>query len=245
MPIADLILLFFASLFAAIVSGAAGFGGALLLLPVVTNIVGVKAAIPILTIAQIIGNASRVAFNWRELKWKPIFLFLLTAMPFAMVGSYLFSIIDAHKIKAGVGLLLILLVIYRRFYRKTSHTSEKGMLIGGGVTGFISGIAGSAGPLGAAFFLGLGLTPTAYIASEALTAFFMHVVKITMYNRLAFLGQQELVIGLFVGVAMIIGSWLGKMIIVRLPQKTFILIVEALLVISGIQLIFSFYINKN
>jgi hypothetical protein len=41
---------------AATVSGAAGFGGALLLLPVLTMTVGAKAAVPILTVAQLLGG---------------------------------------------------------------------------------------------------------------------------------------------------------------------------------------------
>lgn len=44
------------------------------------------------------------------------------------------------------------------------------MLLGGALTGLISGIAGSAGPLGASLFLGLNLSAIAYVASEAFTA---------------------------------------------------------------------------
>ncbi len=74
------------SYFAALISGAAGFGGALLLLPVLTSIVGVKAAIPILTIGQIFGNSSRVWFGRHELKWRPIIYFLLTAIPLSILA---------------------------------------------------------------------------------------------------------------------------------------------------------------
>ncbi len=49
------------------------------------------------------------------------------------------------------------------------------MIIGGGITGFLSGLAGSAGPPGAAFFLGLNLSAVAYVASEAFTALALHL----------------------------------------------------------------------
>ncbi|NWF76043.1 MAG: hypothetical protein HXY53_05650 [Nitrospirae bacterium] len=57
---------------------------------------------------------------------------------------------------------------------------------------FLSGIAGSGGPLGAAFFLGLNLTATAYIASEAFTALTMHLIKTNVYKKYPLIGQTEL-----------------------------------------------------
>lgn len=239
----ELLLLFFISFLAATISGAAGFGGALVLLPILTGMVGIKAAVPILTVGQIFGNASRVWFGRYELKWKPIIFFLLTAIPLTILGSYLFNKIDSNKIKIGVGVFLILMVIYRRTKIKKivplAIGNEKGMLFGGGLTGFLSGLVGSAGPLGAAFFLGLNLTATAYIASEAFTALTMHLTKSFIYNKYSLIGETELYYGLFIGVAMILGSWAGKKIIEKLSREKFILLVEILLIISGIQLIWT------
>lgn len=233
----DLILIFLIAFLAATVSGAAGFGGALLLLPVLTEVVGIKAAVPILTIGQTFGNASRVWFGRQELKWKPILLFLLTAIPLTIIGSYLFTIIDSKKVKIGIGVFLILLVGYRWIKTKKIVLGDKGMLIGGGLTGFLSGLAGSAGPFGAAFFLGLNLTATAYVASEAFTALTMHLTKTIVYNKYSLIGLTELYYGLFIGIAMILGSWVGKKIIENLSREKFIILVEILLVISGLQMI--------
>lgn len=235
----DLLLIFIASFLAATISGAAGFGGALVLLPILSGVVGIKVAIPILTIGQIFGNASRVWYGRHELKWKPVIFFLLTAIPLTIFGSYLFTEVDGNTIKIGIGILLILLVVYRRSNVKKIVIGDSGMLVGGGLTGFLSGLAGSAGPLGAAFFLGLNLSATAYIASEAFTALAMHLTKTVVYNKYALVGQTEFYYGLFIGIAMILGSWTGKQIIERLSREKFILLVESLLIISGIQLIWT------
>lgn len=237
--VTQLIVLFLISYIAATISGAAGFGGALVLLPVLTGIVGVKAAVPILTIGQIFGNASRVWFGRHELKWKPIIFFLLSAVPLTVLGSYLFTGIDSKKIKIGIGIFLILLVVYRRANINKIKLGDKGMVVGGGITGFLSGLAGSAGPLGAAFFLGLNLTATAYIASEAFTALVMHLTKTIVYNKYTLIGREELYYGIFIGFAMILGSWTGKKAIERLKRENFLLLVEILFIVSAIQLIWS------
>jgi len=238
MSIQELIILFIVSFLSATLSGIAGFGGALILLPFLTNILGTAAAIPVLTIGQLFGNASRVWLGRHELKWKPISLFLFTAVPFTLLGSYLFTATESAKIKFFIGLFLILLVVYRRSNIKKIAFGDTGMLTGGGLTGFLSGLAGSAGPLGAAFFLGLNLAPATYIASEAFTALIMHITKIFIYNYFLVIKKTELYYGLFMGLAMILGSWAGKQIVHKINRKTFIYLVELLLIVSGIQLIF-------
>ena len=52
------LLLFTGSFLAAAISGAAGFGGALLLLPLLSRTIGTTLAVPVLTLAQLIGNLS-------------------------------------------------------------------------------------------------------------------------------------------------------------------------------------------
>lgn len=233
----SIFLIFISSFLAATVSGAAGFGGALILLPILANTVGIKSAIPILTIGQLFGNASRVWFGRHELQWRYILLFTLPAIPSTILGSYLFSEISSSKIKVAIGLFLIFLVLYRRTKVRKIKLGNNGMLLGGLLTGFLSGIAGSAGPLGAAFFLGLDLKATAYVASEAFTALAIHITKTSVYGKYYLIGEVELYYGIFIGIAMVLGSWVGKKIITKMSKEKFLLLVDILLIISGIQLI--------
>lgn len=108
------ILLFMVSWLAASISGAAGFGGALILLPLLTNVVGVKAAVPLLTIAQLFGNISRVWFGSTEIRWKPVGYFVLGAIPASVLGSRVFVDLPREHITTGISVLLILIVIMRR-----------------------------------------------------------------------------------------------------------------------------------
>jgi uncharacterized membrane protein YfcA len=51
------------------------------------------------------------------------------------------------------------------------------------------------------------------------------------------IGKTELLYGVFIGISMILGSWAGKRIIEKLPKEKFVILVEILLLISGIQMI--------
>jgi len=237
MTLGLLAILFGLSWLAATLSGAAGFGGALLLLPVLTHILGVKAAVPVLAIMQLLGNLSRVWFGRTQIASKPAGLFLLGAIPLSIVGSALFTALPTALMTRGIGVLLLLIVVAQQFGLTRFTTTSWGLLVGGGATGFLSGVAGSAGPLGAAIFLGLDLPAVAYVASEAMTAAAMHLTKMVVYQRYALIGLRELQYGLFLGVAMILGSWTGKRLIEHLPKATFRRVVTLLLVLSALQLI--------
>ncbi|HMQ33829.1 MAG TPA: TSUP family transporter [Chloroflexaceae bacterium] len=77
----------------------------------------------------------------------------------------------------------------------------------------------------------------AYVASEVVTASAMHLTKMVVYQRYALIGLRELQYGLFLGIAMILGSWTGKRLIEHLPKATFRRVVTLLLVLSALQLI--------
>lgn len=235
----DIIILFSMALLASIISGIAGFGGALLTLPVLSSFIDIQSAIAILTICQIFGNSSRVAFGFKDLQWRPILIFLLGAIPLSVIGSLFMVKSEAGLIKILVGSFLILFALSKRFFLKDKVLNGKLFFIGGLITGFLSGLVGSAGPLGASFFITLNLSAVSYIASEAFTALSIHIVKMFVYGNFLFMSEKVIIYGLLLGCTMIAGTWIARKIAEKLPKNIFLLIVESLLIISGISMIYS------
>lgn len=106
-------VLILASFLAAFVSGAAGFGGSLLLLPVVTACIGAESAVPVLTISQLIGNLSRMLFGISQIDWKSVGLFCTTALPLAALGAFGFSVLPKDLVTRCIGGVLIAFRIVR------------------------------------------------------------------------------------------------------------------------------------
>ena len=230
-------ILIFTSFIAAFVSGAAGFGGALLLLPVVTASVGAEVAVPVLTIAQLIGNLSRMAYGVKQINWKSVGLFCVTALPLAALGAFGFSVLPKDIVTRCIGGVLIILVLFKTIKKIEIKNGKKVMLVGGGVTGLLSGLAGSGGPIGAAAFLTLGLPPIAYIASEAATATAMHILKTVIYSRLVGIDTAALLIGLAMGAAMVAGTFAANRIIKKMEKAKFQTYVAVLLCVVGIYML--------
>lgn len=233
----DTALLLLGAFLAAAISGAAGFGGALLLLPLLTWVAGVEAAVPLLTLAQLIGNISRAGFGFRAIRWRPVGLFLIGAIPAAILGALSFVTLPNHLVVRAIGAAILCFALLRMTGVLKFQPSRALLIGGGGVTGFLSGVVGSAGPLGAAIFLSLNMPPLAYIASEAATAVVMHGVKMTVYGTRFSLGAQFWALALALGGAMVLGTWASKRIIEKLSPDRFQLIVGVLLVAVALQMI--------
>jgi uncharacterized membrane protein YfcA len=220
---------------AATLAAVSGFGGAAVLLPVLVWSFGVREAIPILTVAQLIGNGSRVWFNRRELDWRVVAWFSLGGVPMAFLGGMLFATAPLAALTRVLGVFLILIVVWRHTAsRRPRRVPVPSFALLGAGASFLSALLGSVGPLMAPFFLAYGLVKNAYIGTEALCTVVMHIAKLVAYRQAAVLPGRTIVTGLMLGPLMVLGSFTGKRIVDRLPERVFILIIEATLIAAGL-----------
>lgn len=224
-----------AGLVGATLAAVTGFGGAAVLLPVLVWAVGPRLAVPVLTVAQLVGNGSRVWFNRRQVDYRVVAWFALGGVPFAVLGGFLFASAPLHILTRAIGGFLLLIVGWRRLrpgviWRPTLRQ----FAAVGAVSSFLSAIVGSVGPLMAPLFLGYGLVKGAYIGTEACATVVMHVTKLVVYREAAVLPNVSLVAGLALGPVMILGSWIGHRIVDRIPGRVFTGIIELTMVAAGI-----------
>lgn len=232
---AELLLVGGAAFVASTLAAVTGFGGAAVLLPVLVAAFGTRDAIPILTVAQLIGNGARVWFNRRELDLHVVGWFALGGIPLAFIGGLLFASAPLSALTRILGAFLLFVVAYRHLRpgppRRLPLRAFAGL---GAVSSFLSALLGSVGPLMAPFFLAYGLVKGAYIGTEALSTVVMHVTKLVAYGSASVLTAGSVAIGLALGPIMVAGSFSGKRIVDRLPERAFVAIIEGVLIVAGL-----------
>ena len=230
---------------AAALSGSAGFGGALVMLPILTWELGPTRAIPLLAIAQLASNASRAGLNARDIAWRPVAAYSMGSVPLAVIGSLAFTVAPATWLRIGIGAFVVALAASRLVRAKLG---DEGVLRGrelgvsalalrGGATGFISALAGTAGPLGNAVFLGLRLEPRAYIASEAAATCLIHAVKLVVFGSASLIAAADLPRGVGLALAMVFGTLAGKRLVKDVSRARFIGPVNVLMLAAGVVMI--------
>ena len=211
-----------------------GFGGAAVLLPILVLVYGVRDAIPILTVAQLIGNGSRVWFNRHELALPVVGWFAIGAVPAALAGGVLFASAPLSFLKRLLGIFLLATVAYRHMNKGRAFRPSLRSFAGiGAIFSFLSALLGSVGPIMAPFFLAYGLVKGAYIGTEALATVIMHVTKLVAYGGTSVLNLESVTAGLALGPIMIFGSFVGKKVLDRLPEYVFVWLIEATLIFAG------------
>jgi len=227
----ELAILFVAAFAAAAISGAAGFGGALLLLPLLVATEGTAHAVPLLTVAQLVGNVSRSGFGFSQIRWRLVLLFLVGAVPSSVLGAVSFVTLPKDLVTRCIGTAILLFVALKYYGVLELKPGQLLLVAGGGVVGFLSGLVGSAGPLGAAIFLSLGLPPVSYVASEATAALVMHGIKTVVYQQYISFSGEFWCKAALMGLAMILGTWSAKRVIERISPERFRRFVTGLLVV--------------
>jgi uncharacterized protein len=231
----ELLIIAVVAFIASTLAAITGFGGAAVLLPALVAIFGMREAVPILTVAQLIGNGSRVWFNRKELDYRVVDWFALGGVPLAIAGGLLFAKAPLAALTRVLGAFLILLVVWRHWRGKQQlRPSLRSFAPIGAASSFLSALLGSVGPLMAPFFLAYGLVKGAYIGTEALSTVVMHVTKLFAYRQTSLLSLHVLLIGLALGPIMVGDSFVGKKIMDRLPEVVFIAIIEITLVAAGL-----------
>lgn len=232
----SLLALLSISLFASTLSSIAGFGGSLIVLPVLVHLLGPLDAVPAFTIAGLMSNAARAWLGRTVIDRSIVRDYLVGAVPGAVLGSLLFVSLSPEWVQRGLAIFIIgMMFLHAR--ASTHRWSWISLASAGGGSAFLSGIFGFSGPVSAAIFFAQGLSPAAYIASEAFAAMSVHAVKIVAYGKLDALNGGSLGTGLIVGATMSVGAWIGRRWIDRIPADRYRWMVRALFVLTAASLL--------
>ncbi len=223
---------------ASTIGGVAGFGTGVIMIPAIAWIVGVKATVPVLTVCMLLGNSARVWFSRSEIEWRVVGAFPLGAVPMTILGATLYAHIESRWLSRILGTFMLLAVPLRRRLEHSGVTVRLRHfpLVGAGF-GFLSAIVGSVGPIMTPFFLSHGLRKGRYLATDALCTVGAYVTRAIIFRRNELLTGSVIGIGLFIGIVMIGGAWLGRRLIDRMNERTFLRVIEGLLVIFGLRLL--------
>ena len=233
------IILIAAGLVAGLISGTVGFGGSLILLPTVTSFFGIEVAVPMATVAQLLSNIFRMGAGFKAIRWRKVWQFLILAAPLTVAGAYGFVVVPKELMTRILCAVLVIFAILELYQKITPPKSRMTMIVGGGISGVINGLLCLSGPVSSAVFLTLGLSPVAYIATEAASATIMHIVQMVMYGEFGLLDIKVLLDGIYIGVAMSLGNFFAMKRIQTIKRRNYRKIVAVVMIAASIWLFFS------
>jgi hypothetical protein len=155
-----------------------------------------------------------------------------------VVGANTLVRLTPQLVEICLGVFLIAMIPIRRWLAKQAkRLKPQHMLLVGAVIGYLSGIVATTGPLNTPFFLALGLSKGAYLGTEAAASLVMFAAKGLRFHQLDVIDMQAVSQGLIVGAFVFAGSTLSKRMVLALSERTFMRLMEAVMLISGLSML--------
>lgn len=222
------------------VGGIVGFGGSTILMPILALAFGPKEAVPIMAIAGVLANLSRVAVWWREVDWRAAGVYCITGIPAAALGARTLLALDPRIIELVLGVFFLAMIPARRWLmRRGFSIGLPGLMLAGAGVGFLSGLVASTGPLNTPFFLAYGLAKGAFVSTEALGSLGVFGTKALVFGSFGALPWDTVARGLIVGSSMMAGAWVAKRFLAHMEAHQFQRIMDWALAVAGATLVWS------
>ena len=200
----------------------AGFGSSTIYLPLASYIYDFQTALVLVAIFHFFGNISRIAFFRHGLEKNILLRFGIPSFVLSLIGATLVGFLSQFLLEFILGLFLIVISVIFLLNPKLAFPSNHEFLIlGGVVSGFITGLVGTGGALRASFLTGLKLEKERYIATAAVIALGTDATRIPSYISAGFLSEQYYYLIPLLFATAVSGSYIGRRIVTKINQDKF------------------------
>lgn len=225
---------------AGILSGIVGTGSSIMLLPVLAYSFGPKQAVPIMAIAAIMANVSRVLAWWRDVDWRAVVAYSVTGIPAAALGARTLLALPSRAVDIAIGVFLISMIPARRWLAARDFKLPLWALaVIGAVAGYLTGIVASTGPMTVPIFMTYGLVKGALLGTEAASSLAVYISKAVTFQRFDALPPDIIAKGLIAGSSLFAGAFVAKRFVLRLAPDAFRLLMDGLMLVAGLTMLWS------
>lgn len=240
----DYAIFFAAVLLAFTVRGGAGFGGGVVLSPLMALVAPLSVVVPVSSALNVIAGLSQGVSHWRLVAWRD----LLRIAPFSFVGIFLgiwlLTRIDPKPLSKAFGVFIVLYALYMLQSKGVMPEIARRWLNPlGAFLSFCAGVVGSlfggaAGPLYVMYLNALRLPRDGFRATITMIMLTMGTTRIVGFLATGMYTKKVLTM-LAVGLPIVLlGGWLGARVVARFDQAIFARLVGCVLLASGSILIF-------
>ncbi len=232
-------LLFPASVlfFAYLVRGVAGFGSALIAVPLLALTMPLTVVVPLVVFLDYLGSASQGINNRDSIHWNEI----LPLLPFSLIGVaislYVMESVRPEMLSVALGGFIILFAVYQLLPMNLGRASRRIAVPAGFFGGFVGTLFGTGGPFYVIYLNLRHLDKNAFRATFAAIFLIDGAMRLGGYAVKGFYTAEMLAYMAFAVPVAGLGLFFGGKIHTALGRDTFVRLISVLLLGSGTALL--------
>lgn len=220
---------------AGLVRGFAGFGSAMIIMPVASSVLSPVEAVVFVIAAELIGPLPNLPAAWRDGAPRDVGLLgagAVLALPF---GVWALSTMDAVMFGWVVSAsVIILLVLTASGWRLRGGLTRRLTVAAGAVGGFMTGFAGMPGPPVIMLYMASTLPAAVIRANFLLYLVMLDILLFALLGALGMLDGSVVVLGLLVGIPNLIANMIGARLFDPSAERFFRVIAYLVIAASAI-----------
>ena len=231
-----MVFLVIASAITSFVSALAGFGGGVLLLAIMANIINPAHLIAVHGLVQLGSNASRVIAYWRAINFQFAKHFMIGAILGVISATFVVAQLPADTLLLIIALFILTSAwLPEKIQFKDDHLQVSTM---GATLSFLSLFVGATGPLLASFLRSINYVKSTFVGTLALCILGQNLLKIAAFSAIGFNIGEWLPFVVLMIISGVFGTWAGAKMLGRLNEKHFRTMIQWVMTAIALKLIF-------
>lgn len=222
-----------------VLHGATGMAGGVVMASLLAHPLGVKAAVPIMTVALIFSHLSRVIMYVKETDWTIAARVLMFGVPTIIAGAIIFGKISATTVAIVFAAFLTLSFPVKYWARHKQITTGPTLLAAASfVWGLLAGNVIGPGFFLAPFLLGTGMNRMTFVGTLAAVTLAMNVVKLLVFGITDLMNWQLFALGVGIGLITIPGNWVGRTVLKKMNDSEHRVAIDVLTILLIINFVY-------
>ena len=210
------------ALIAEIVGTIGGFGSSVFFVPIGNFYFDFYSVLGLTAIFHLSSNLSKIFLFKKGLDKKLLINIGIPSVIFVIAGGMISHLIDSRILEVILGIFLVgFSLVFLIRDRISFAPNKKNAIFGGSLSGFSAGLLGTGGAIRGLTMAAFNLEKSVFIATSAFIDFMIDFSRTFVYYNNGYIHKHDLKYVPFLFAIGIIGSYIGKRILVHIPQDKF------------------------
>lgn len=225
----------FLAILAEILGTIGGFGSSIYFVPLAEYFLDFHTVLGITALFHVSSNLTKIGFFRKGIDRRILIYLGIPAVLFVILGAALSRYVKKETFELSISILLVILGLALLLFRNIKlNINPVNSITGGALSGFVAGLMGTGGAIRGLVLSAFQLEKEVYIASSAIIDLGVDVSRSVVYVMNGYVHRDILYLVPLLILVSLIGTYLGKLILNRIPSERFQKITLVLILLIGI-----------